>query len=511
MSSYKIESSKKSNNISATVKPRFNSNFGKVTIKPSSRYFHSTTILSDSKTALTNLNNRKDHLSKSIRLDLTPQAIRSGQFDIFAGSFASGLPLTAQYDLNDQKPALVFKYSQNNYSIRQIGDSAQIPTIIPEQPIEPQVVARTLYFNGAEDEYWTNLNNWWEDETFSTPAASLPISVDDVIASATLFGDYGGVTNVTVANFTFNGNGFLSDINLTVTGVATFNNDSASDSYVVIYGNSIYNDAALCVSANYGDCVFNDNSYNNTGYITGDIVFNDNSYNDGTVIGNVTFNHNSRNNAGAITGNVIFNNSSYNYNIIDGEAIFNDNSYNDLGAISGIATFNDFSWNRSANINPNSVFNSSYNAYDSYLLATFTNGRYTLFFNGAEDGDWNNLNNWYQDIDSSIQAPLFPAPVDHVVASAYITTNTGSTPTVGSFTMTDPLANFEQIQITLNVLDVATFTGSTWNAGTINGNVIFNDNSSNQGYVIGTATFTGNACNDGGGATTFIPDPPPSC
>jgi hypothetical protein len=75
----------------------------------------------------------------------------------------------------------------------------------------------------------------------------------------------------------------------------------------------------------------------------------------------------------------------------------------------------------------------------------------------------------------------------------------------------------------------ATFNGSAYNLVQVNGNATFNGTSENRapgvvqlnatfngdsvnfGSVNGTATFNENACNDGGIAGAFVPNPPPSC
>jgi hypothetical protein len=151
-------------------------------------------------------------------------------------------------------------------------------------------------------------------------------------------------------------------------------------------------------------------------------------------------------------------------------------------------------------------------------------GPATLYFNGAVDGDWTTLGNWWLNPEHTSSAGRLPTSADSVVASATVT---ASGQTVVDFAMNDPEGDGFFLNGTLTVSGVATFNGFSNNSGTITGNAVFNDdsangdtvtgdaafndNSFNSGNVTGTATFTGSACNFGGTAGTFDPHPPPSC
>jgi len=140
----------------------------------------------------------------------------------------------------------------------QIADRAYIGTT---------QVPRVLYFNGAVNNGWTTLGNWWFDAAHTVAATSLPAPVDSAVATATIAG--GGQT---VANFTLIGNQFVGLIqSLTVTGNATFNGGAGTTATIT------------------GDATFNDNSFN-AGTVNGDATFNDNSFNTGTVTGTITDN-----------------------------------------------------------------------------------------------------------------------------------------------------------------------------------------------------------------------------
>jgi hypothetical protein len=118
----------------------------------------------------------------------------------------------------------------------------------------------TLYFfydMQAEeaDGDWTTVGNWWLDDEHTEPAGRLPTSADSVVATASIT-----ASGQTVVNFTLNDpnfNFFVLSGTLTVTGVATFNDNSG-----------------------------------NVGTVNGDATFNDNSGNVGTVNGTVTCNTN---------------------------------------------------------------------------------------------------------------------------------------------------------------------------------------------------------------------------
>jgi hypothetical protein len=150
----------------------------------------------------------------------------------------------------------------------------------------------------------------------------------------------------------------------------------------------------------------------------------------------------------------------------------------------------------------------------------------TLYFDGAVDGDWAELGNWWLDSGHTVAAPSLPAAGDSVIATANISDNSGGAVTVVNLTFDDPDNTAIYLGITITVTGNAAFNGSSLNdntvtgnatfndssnnSGTVTGNATFNDSSQNESTVTGTATFTGSACNNGT-AGTFVPDPPPFC
>jgi hypothetical protein len=129
------------------------------------------------------------------------------------------------------------------------------------------------------------------------------------------------------------------------------------------------------------------------------------------------------------------------------------------------------------------------NPVSAYLGATAV--ARTMYFNGAVDGDWSELGNWWLDAGHTVAAPSLPAAGDSVIAFASITSNSGSEPTVVDLTMQN-----EDLEIPITVTGMATFNGSAINQSTVTGNATFNDGSATFGFVTGTVT-----CNTVGACT----------
>jgi hypothetical protein len=114
----------------------------------------------------------------------------------------------------------------------------------------------------------------------------------------------------------------------------------------------------------------------------------------------------------------------------------------------------------------------------------------TLYFNGAVDGDWTTVGNWWLDDAHTEPAGRLPTSDESVVASAHIE---ASGQTVVDFTLTSG-----SLSGTLTVTGMATFNGGSSNDGTVTGNATFNNNSANDlGTVTGNATFNNNSANFG--------------
>jgi hypothetical protein len=189
------------------------------------------------------------------------------------------------------------KLGSTDVSFR-LGAGEVAAVYLGSQEVWSAVQAVTLYFNGAVDDAWTTVGNWWLDAGHTEPAGRLPNSVDSVVATAAVT-----ASGQTVANFTLNdpnGNFFGLSGTLTVTGDATFNDSSGNDATVT------------------GNATFSNNSFN-FGTVIGNATFNNDSFNDNTVNGNATFNDSSGNSfGGTVSGDATFNDSSYNNGTVTG-------------------------------------------------------------------------------------------------------------------------------------------------------------------------------------------------
>jgi len=160
------------------------------------------------------------------------------------------------------------KLGSDDVSFR-LGAGEVAAVYLGSQEVWSAVQAVTLYFNGAVNDAWTTVGNWWLDEAHTEPAGRLPASRDSVVATESI-----DASGQTVVDFTLNdplGFNFALSGSLTVTGNATFNNSS------------------LNVGTVTGNATFNNSSVN-VGTVTGNATFNDSSQNDGTVTGTITDN-----------------------------------------------------------------------------------------------------------------------------------------------------------------------------------------------------------------------------
>jgi hypothetical protein len=189
----------------------------------------------------------------------------------------------------------------------------------------------TLYFNGAVDNDWDELGNWWEEldgvdgGSSDVAASALPTSSDDVVLLTSV--DMNGGSDPTVANLEVREDYAYIAIGITVTGLATFSRDYSHN-----------------VGTITGDCVFSGYSSYNNGTITGDCVFSGfYSYNNGTITGDCVFSgfYSYNNNNGTITGDCVFSGDySHTLGTITGDCVFSgDYSYNDYGTITGDCEF----------------------------------------------------------------------------------------------------------------------------------------------------------------------------
>jgi hypothetical protein len=314
-------------------------------------------------------------LSKDFGLYLEPGDILRLKADDFFKADA-----TCSYNIINS----IYESSSSSSSFNSGSSSSSSSSLVQtvSSSSSSSVVPRVLYFNGAVNNDWSELGNWWVDEQHTVPATSLPSSIDSVIATASIT-----ASGQTVANFTLLRTQtfiFFSGM-MTVTGMATFNgtrvvvpgtNDAVnwSVNYGTINGNATFNNSANAFLSSYGFGTINGNAtFNNsinTSTITGDATFDDNSNNYGTVTGNATFNDSSYNNGGTVTGNATFNDNSSNRPFIDH---FGDGGGNRVGTITGDATFNNNSMNMSV-VNGDATFNDC-SVNEGVVLGVLTDNR----------------------------------------------------------------------------------------------------------------------------------------
>ena len=280
----------------------------------------------------------------------------------------------------------------------------------------------TFYFNGAVDDEWTELGNWWmnydaETDTYSVPATSLPTSTDSIEVRGDISSNSG--SEPTVVNAAFFAGGSL--VTITVTGNCTFNGGSYLAG--IINGNCTFNDGyAISTSTINGNATFNGLGRTH-GTVTGNAIFTASefvstnlavtdsgafSWNMGNIGGTITFSSETPvsfvvNGGGGIyqDGTTVFgayasdwifatpgqhwtfNNGAINTGTINAPCTFNDGSYNDGsygGTITGDCTFNDGSYNTGV-ITGDCTFNDAYNSsnYGGGTITgdcTFNDGSY---------------------------------------------------------------------------------------------------------------------------------------
>jgi hypothetical protein len=136
--------------------------------------------------------------------------------------------------------------------------------------------AATLYFDGDVDSAWTTVGNWWLDDAHTQAAGRLPTSADSVVASASIT-----ASGQTVVDFTLSGSDKTLSGTLTVTGNATFNENS--ENLGTVTGNATFNDSSAHSNTIIGNATFNDTSFN-FGGVTGTATFTGSACNfDGTA------------------------------------------------------------------------------------------------------------------------------------------------------------------------------------------------------------------------------------
>jgi hypothetical protein len=153
-----------------------------------------------------------------------------------------------------------------------------------------------------------------------------------------------------------------------------------------------------------------------------------------------------------------------------------------------------------------------------------------FYYKPTINNNWATLGNWYSDSAFETPAAALPPTGANVYLDGSCTANSGDTPVVANLAFSPFYVNSNRtFGIAITVTGLATFTGGAYVTGTIYGNADFRASSelavggvvngranfystaTNNGTVSGTAAFFDSACNDAGTATTFNPNPPPTC
>jgi hypothetical protein len=381
------------------------------------------------------------------------------------------------------------------------GATYDADTVFIEESDAEFIGFEEFYFNAALDNDWNTLGNWWTDEAHTVPAIRLPGIHDLVYAEVDILansGDPAIARNMTIigpAQF---------DIDMTLSNRATFIEDANFTGAIVEWSAYFYENSINNWEIN-GSVRFYDRSYNNSS-INGSVRFYNTSYNKGTVTGRGRFYDSSYNHA---EGHVIneedstgrFRDESINYGIVEGEFIeFEDSSknlgeiignaefdadfYNDgpipvnLGTITGTKTFyfdgpaehvlvNDFmdydDWRLVAYsgvidlthivVHPDTTFEE--------LGGTFIHSEGEIYYynDAEEDGDWNNLDNWWMDEGFTDLATVLPGQDDVVYIYASVVQNSGDIPLVRQIHVPGETAT--SVTIEVDVTQKAVFLGDS--------------------------------------------------
>jgi hypothetical protein len=218
-----------------------------------------------------------------------------------------------------------------------------------------------FYYGGVGFPDWANLSNWWTDSSFTAQASAIPGSGDSVVITngSTLDDDF-TVINLTVQNgahiapagspytltvtgtVAFEGSSYLGSTTISWSGAtASFSNSSylASGSTFTVAGtgtltlqDSAYNSGTI-TNTSGGLVIFNGSGAVNSGAVTNaavtDVRFNNGATNSFSPAGTVSY--------------ATFNNNSLCYGNVTYDAVLNDTVICDPPAIGGTVTFNNSS------------------------------------------------------------------------------------------------------------------------------------------------------------------------
>ncbi|NDB58016.1 hypothetical protein EB001_06180 [bacterium] len=334
---------------------------------------------------------------------------------------------------------------------------------------------------------------------------------------------YADVGSTVGGNVTLNNNGLI--IGAIVSGDATFNNSEITNvmagAYANIEGTITFNNPIVFTFSgeNYpwegasDTWVFND---------THEWVFDSGACNRGYVNGNATFHNNSANfnlatRSATVYGDAVFNDSSFNGDVVTGNATFNDSATNSNSGYMGT-------------VQGNGIFSqTSFVGIDwiSDILGTVTFTSETpVTFTISDDIDWN-LDTTGWTFDTPGQSWIFNNTAHNTsIINGDVTfnntsynsnydgnTNSGALINgnvifntdsynlgriIGSAIFNDTSSNGVRSELNIpshGVDGIATFNDYSWNFNNAGDGSIFNDLSYNNGQVNGDAIFNDNSSN----------------
>ncbi len=325
-----------------------------------------------------------------------------------------------------------------------------------------------VYFNAASDNDWSNVSNWWADAEFTVPANVLPGSESDVVISGLVSSDSSGAATVNSAVFTDGSE--LVDITLTA---ATTTFEGSAINRGTVEGNAIF------TSAEAGTLTLGDGMY--WGTVNGSVFGSDDA---------------------PITS-FIFNASSVNVGTVPGNATFNAGAQND-GTVQGDAQVN---YPFVLPLGGTVEGNVTYSGYTTYY-----------YNNAASDGDWANLANWWLDSGHTTNPSDLPGNESDVYIQASVSSSGVGPVEVATATFSSGVTWGSGLSLTVSdgavfnaalnsgsVTGSTTFSGSTARnnlAGSVTGNVTFDDGSRNYGSITGPVVFNGGSRHEFGALIT---------
>ncbi len=375
----------------------------------------------------------------------------------------------------------------------------------------------TLTGNISAGLYGGTLSNINVTGSVSTTGAGA--GVLNIINSSNIFGN----TSVT-GQISGDGSSSLANTTIAVGGsVATSSVSFVSDvvNNGTIYANNsvagkLTNNGSLYTGA--GTFVYNASS-TNSGTVYGNVILSASSTNTGTITGDAQFNQfiansgivsvtgsNSFSGTGYVSGDIfdqnseeilsfIFEDTSTLVGILNLDAVFTDTSSNTIsGTVIGNAEFRDTSTNLGTVTGDSHVY-----APVVRPLGGTTNGSVIyhdydgLYYNDSASGHgvvgmWDDILNWWVDVNATIHAPVIPTSGD----TAIILSGTISTTTVPASVYSVIFKNSSINEITITVSSSARDAAR------------FEDNSINNGTIIGNATFVGENSEHTGTVTGYI-------